>query len=478
RLLLRAIGTDFRQFPGLARTDHQKIVPHPMQIERARLGVHHRGRCGVDDIGLAGQIGDDHPIAPRIMGMFGGMQRLMQIAQDMAEEGQRLKALCFGQALVGQNAFKTGDLERGALAIAAIGLHIESGRGDVAIVVMPGECMAPAPAFTAQAIGPCGRIAQRMDRALCRPQPLLRLQQRLDGRFRLGGNIGQRDIGDRAVAQIAPCQSGGGGGKAKRGNACGQKFQTLAKHGLRIGQNGGADFGNAKARFAAGDHHFGIGRRMLARLGHHAGVNGGQFAGLHLVRLGQHEAIGQGRTVEHFHHLKIGRLHPMAAVDQHQRPLEHHPPAQEIAHQLLPLLHHLGRGLGKAIAGHVDQTEIGDFPRHAAHVEEVQLLRAPRRDRGTRQRLAPGDGVKQRGLAHIRPPGKGDLRHHRIGQELQRGRRKQKVHAPGKDLPGALDQFKIVVFVHFFLCAAASTMARSLSTFFFRSGCRAYRYFC
>src|SRR3546814_4347252 len=57
-----------------------------------------------------------------------------------------------------------------------------------------------------------------------------------------------------------------------------------------------------------------------------------------------------------------------------------------------------------------------------ANVEEVQFLRAPRRHRGARERLAPGERVQERRLADVRAARERDLGNGSVGQKLQRRR--------------------------------------------------------
>ena len=159
----------------------------------------------------------------------------------------------------------------------------------------------------------------------------------------------------------------------------------------------------------------------------------GEFAGLHLVGLGQHDTVTHRCLVEHFHHLAVDILGAVAPVDQHQRARQYGPAAQIGLHETLPLLDHFHRRLGKAVAGHVDETEQRGF----AHFEEVEFLRAARRDRSTRDRLAPGQRIEQRALAHVRASAEGDLGYGGFGQELELRRRKEEIHPAREQLARA-----------------------------------------
>ena len=211
---------------------------------------------------------------------------------------------------------------------------------------------------------------------------------------------------------------------------------------------------------------------MLARLGFGRLDHLGEFAGLHLVGLGQHDAIAHRRLVKHLHHLAIDVLGAMAPVDQHQRAREHRAPAQIGLHEVLPLFDDLHRRLGKAVARHVDKAE----QRGIADLEEIEFLRAARRHRGARDRLAPGKRVEQRALTHVRPAAEGDLGHGGFGQELELRGREEEIHPTRKQLVrtpferGPLDGF---LFGHqlalaasaAFFCFSSSIEARSCGCF-------------
>ena len=172
---------------------------------------------------------------------------------------------------------------------------------------------------------------------------------------------------------------------------------------------------------------------MLAGLRLGGGVDRSEFARLDLVGLGQHDAVADRGGVEHFEHLAVDILEAVPAVDQHQRPFEHLTPAQIVVDQKTPLLDNILGRLRKAIARHVDKAE----HQRIADVEIVELLRAPRRDRGSCKPVAIGQRVEQRRFADVRAAGKGDLRDARRGQMLECGRRFQKGDRTRKQLAGA-----------------------------------------
>ena len=160
-------------------------------------------------------------------------------------------------------------------------------------------------------------------------------------------------------------------------------------------------------------------------------------AGLDLVGLGQDDAVADRCLVEHFHHLAVDIFQPVAAIDQHQRAVQHLPPAQIGFYQRLPFLDNLHRRFGKAVSGHVDQTE----QRGVAHFKDVEFLRPPRGHRCASDCLAPGDRVEQRAFADIGTPAKGDFRHCRFGQEFQLRCRQQEIDPARKQLGRAPGQF-------------------------------------
>src|SRR3546814_7933019 len=82
--------------------------------------------------------------------------------------------------------------------------------------------------------------------------------------------------------------------------------------------------------------------------------------------------------VEHRHHLAVDVLDTVAAVDQHQRALEHRPPAQIVVDQEAPFFDDIPGRLGKAVSGHVDEPEHqrrADVEiRSEEHTSELQSL--------------------------------------------------------------------------------------------------------
>src|SRR3546814_7038368 len=112
-------------------------------------------------------------------------------------------------------------------------------------------------------------------------------------------------------------------------------------------------------------------RRMLARLLGRSLLDVLKLARLHLVRLGEDEMIGDRRVVEHLHDLEVDLLQAMAAVDQHQRPLQHLPAPKVVVDQVAPFAGDILGRLGEAVTGHVDEPET----ERLADIEEIQLLR-------------------------------------------------------------------------------------------------------
>ena len=70
-------------------------------------------------------------------------------------------------------------------------------------------------------------------------------------------------------------------------------------------------------------------RRMLRGFGADRLDRLGEFGRLDLVGLGQDEVIADRRIVEHLHDVAVDVLEAVARVDQHQRALQHLPPAQD-----------------------------------------------------------------------------------------------------------------------------------------------------
>src|SRR3546814_8680201 len=90
-------------------------------------------------------------------------------------------------------------------------------------------------------------------------------------------------------------------------------------------------------------------------------------------------------------------LDAMTGINEEESAFEHLPPAQIIIHQKAPFTDHLLRRLRKAVPRHVDKTE----QERIANVEEIQLLRTPRRVRGARQSIPSRKSVQERTFADI-----------------------------------------------------------------------------
>ncbi|MPL75570.1 hypothetical protein SDC9_21396 [bioreactor metagenome] len=170
-----------------------------------------------------------------------------------------------------------------------------------------------------------------------------------------------------------------------------------------------------------------LGKRALDLLEHCLALGAAD-----LVDLGQHHLEGHRRAVEQRQDFVIDLLHAVARVDQHEGAAQVHPAREIGLEQILPLLHHRHRRLGKAIARKVD--EIGP----AGGGEEVDLLRAPGRVRGAGKVLAVRQRVDERGFAHVRAAGKADLdpvggRHPRHRDDAL-----QEVDGGGKQQPALL----------------------------------------
>ena len=117
-----------------------------------------------------------------------------------------------------------------------------------------------------------------------------------------------------------------------------------------------------------------------------------------------------------------------------QRALQHLAAAQIIVDQEAPLPRDVLRRLGEAVAGHVDEPQ----PDRLADVEEVELLRPPRRVGGAGEAVAVGQRLSSDDLPTLERPAKAISGTVGIGQELQLRRRLQEGDRPGKELPGRL----------------------------------------
>ena len=123
----------------------------------------------------------------------------------------------------------------------------------------------------------------------------------------------------------------------------------------------------------------------------------------------------------------------MTAVNQHID-------AREIGAAVQVFLDQIGPGGdlgfgggGVAVAGHVDDVEV------AAAVEEDQFLRAPRRARGARQRLARGQRIDQARFADIGAAGESDLGAAHFRQRTRRRRGGKKLPVAGEQLAAGFD---------------------------------------
>src|SRR3546814_2798188 len=83
--------------------------------------------------------------------------------------------------------------------------------------------------------------------------------------------------------------------------------------------------------------------------------------------------IGDRRVVEHLHDLEVDLLQAMAAVDQHQRPLQHLPAPKVVVDQVAPFAGDILGRLGEAVTGHVDEPETERL-RSEEHTSELQSL--------------------------------------------------------------------------------------------------------
>ena len=86
----------------------------------------------------------------------------------------------------------------------------------------------------------------------------------------------------------------------------------------------------------------------------------------------------------------------MARIDQHKGPAQGLAPGKVLLQQGLPFGHNCQRGLSIAIAGKVHQIAF------LTQREIVDFLRPPRRVRGARQRLAPGQSIDQARFPNVR----------------------------------------------------------------------------
>src|SRR4051812_25820665 len=92
-------------------------------------------------------------VAACIAVVFGRMERLVQIADEVDEEGERDQPVTWGKLAVGDDSLRARDLDRYARALPAIGLDVER-LADVGILIMPGSHIAESVAERLDAIGP------------------------------------------------------------------------------------------------------------------------------------------------------------------------------------------------------------------------------------------------------------------------------------------------------------------------------------
>ena len=154
---------------------------------------------------------------------------------------------------------------------------------------------------------------------------------------------------------------------------------------------------------ARADRDQGIGRGTAGQRRLRLGDAAGEVGRLHLVGLGENELVGDGALVERVHDRRVDLLQAVPGIDEQEDARQVGAAAQVVVDEPGPRLDLGLRHRRIAVAGHVDQREA------AADVEEVELLRAPGRVGGPRQRLATGERVDEARLADVRAAGKGDL---------------------------------------------------------------------
>src|SRR3546814_16172479 len=108
--------------------------------------------------------------------------------------------------------------------------------------------------------------------------------------------------------------------------------------------------------------------------------------------------IGDRRVVEHLHDLEVDLLQAMAAVDQHQRPLQHLPAPKVVVDQVAPFAGDILGRIGEAVTGHVKEQET----ERLADIDEIQALRATRRVDRPSTVAAVGVLVKERRMENER----------------------------------------------------------------------------
>ncbi len=134
----------------------------------------------------------------------------------------------------------------------------------------------------------------------------------------------------------------------------------------------------------------------------------GQFLVGRLVGLGDDDLVADGRLVELVHHRLVVGVRAVAAIDQHVDAAQVRAAGEILVDQPGPLLHlRLGR-LGETVAGHVDDAEW-----RVEALEDVELLRPPRRVGGAGKAGRAGQRVDEARFADIRAAGEGDF--HPVG---------------------------------------------------------------
>ena len=148
-----------------------------------------------------------------------GMQRLVQIADEVDQEGKRLYPVFQRCALVLEQRNIARDLRRHAIAVLARRGQVErAANADVLIVPRISEAEARLAVGILQrldAIRPHARIGHGRCLALGRAEQVGSGQQRPDRDPRLGPHIGLGDLRDRLMA-IFPIGSSGGGSRDER----------------------------------------------------------------------------------------------------------------------------------------------------------------------------------------------------------------------------------------------------------------------
>ena len=131
------------------------------------------------------------------------MQRHVDVADEVDEEGERLEPDIVGQALVGKYTLVSLDLRADATQARAVLAHVVFFGHRLGLVV-PGKGMSPAPVLAAQAIGPHAGVLQAVQFAIGRAQQGRGLEQPVDLRTRIGAHVLKRDIGSHRMRVEAP----------------------------------------------------------------------------------------------------------------------------------------------------------------------------------------------------------------------------------------------------------------------------------